>query len=374
MTQALINKLTQNGLNGVKELGINVIEHPSWPELYLFKYDQIKSPRFDPVVKEARGAVIARTFSFKEDKDVWHPVATPFNRFYNLGENSEQEQNFDWNDFTADVKEDGSLIIAYYWRGKWNWNTSGSWGFGRIDPYPSWHAYIEAALDKQTSVLHYLNKDYTYMFELVGRANQIVRFYDISKLILLGARVTETGEEKSIGYLEQLSKQMGIPRPVDEYSTQIKSRKDLENSLRRLEKENPTHEGFIVRDKYNNRIKCKTDTYRALHHLNDNGGLSRPAKIIELIIKGNTSKVIQTWPSLSEDIIEWEKKLAAACASTVNRYYEVKNVLLQKDFAALIKDHPFAHILFAARKTHKDVKQLFLEQEPEKLVEKLQNV
>src|SRR5581483_8555835 len=89
--------------------GINFYEHPTLP-LIGFKYDQIDSPKTDPIVKEARGIVLG--------KCTWNVIAKPFNRFFNLGEDQENFKDFDWNDFTCYTKEDGSLMIVYFYDGQ----------------------------------------------------------------------------------------------------------------------------------------------------------------------------------------------------------------------------------------------------------------
>lgn len=367
---ALIDLVNSQGIKAAEDLGIKVTQHSTEP-LFLFKYDQIDSNKFryHPAVMEARGAVLHRVFDSGACDYWFYPVARPFRRFFNLGENSEQEQNFDWTNFQADVKEDGSLCIAYYFNGTWKFNTSGSFGNGPVGDYTSWHEYIKVAAPFLS--MFRADTDYTYLFELVGPTNQIVRLYTKPRLILLGARHTRNGNEMRPDELNYQAVQLNVDRPASELAHAIKDRASLENALRLLEQTNPTHEGFVLRDATDNRIKCKTDTYYALHHLKDNGNISRPDRLIELILRGNVEKVLETWPDLRSELELWRDRLCNSLQDTEKRYSEIKDIKNQKDFALSIKDHPFSSVMFAARKSQEDLRAIFMSQPADKLVEKL---
>lgn len=372
-TNALVDLVNSQGIYAAEQLGIKVTKHPSDKSLFLFKYDQIESSKFKyhPVVMEARGAVLHHVFDSGACDYQFYPVARPFRRFFNLGENSEQELSFDWTDFKADVKEDGSLVIAYNHNGAWHFNTSGSFGQGPVGDYASWHEYIRTASPYLS--MFRADPSYTYLFELVGPTNQIVRLYKKPRLILLGARNTSNGNEMSPAELNYQAVQLNVDRPASELTHAIKDRESLENALRSLEKENPTHEGFVLRDTANNRIKCKTATYYALHHLKDNGNISRPDRLVELVLRGDVEKVLETWPDLGPDLELWRDRLNNSIKDIQTRYMEVKNIENQKDFALSIKNHPFSSVMFAARKSQKDVRAIFMSQPADKLVEKLSN-
>ena len=91
------------------ELGIKVKQHSLYPELYHFSYDQLESPKDNPIVKECRGLIL-------NSKDNWAVVAYPFNRFANHGESWSAE--VDWDSVRVQEKVDGSLMVVWFYDGK----------------------------------------------------------------------------------------------------------------------------------------------------------------------------------------------------------------------------------------------------------------
>lgn len=61
------------------ELGIKCKRHPRYPNLILFVYDQIDSPKVHPIVRSARGHIL-------DEDNNWEHVCRPFDRFLNWGE------------------------------------------------------------------------------------------------------------------------------------------------------------------------------------------------------------------------------------------------------------------------------------------------
>ena len=99
------------------ELGIKVNRHDTLP-LVILNYDQIESPKTNPIVRECRGLVL--------HADTHELVARSFSRFFNWGEVVEEMPEFDFSDFIIQSKEDGSLILIYFFDGEWRVNTRGS--------------------------------------------------------------------------------------------------------------------------------------------------------------------------------------------------------------------------------------------------------
>ena len=99
-----------------EKLGIKLTYHPTDP-LVILNYDQIESPKMDPIVQECRGLVI--------ELHTWNVIARAFNRFFNAEEALDINKNFDWNRFDAFEKADGSLVLVYWYK-EWRINTRGS--------------------------------------------------------------------------------------------------------------------------------------------------------------------------------------------------------------------------------------------------------
>ena len=75
-------------------------------------------------------------------------VAKGFNRFFNWGEVQEEMADFDFSDFLVQSKEDGSLVLFYFFDGHWRVNTRGSFAQHEIDCQTfTWEEAICHALD-----------------------------------------------------------------------------------------------------------------------------------------------------------------------------------------------------------------------------------
>jgi tRNA splicing ligase len=69
----------QNGLEllKVEPYNLDIKEYESG--LVVLNYNQINSPKYDPIVMECRGLIL-------DSKDSWKIVAKSFRRFFNYGE------------------------------------------------------------------------------------------------------------------------------------------------------------------------------------------------------------------------------------------------------------------------------------------------
>lgn len=184
---------TFDGAEGMRhiteDLAIKVFEHPELP-LVGFSYCQIDSPKYHPIVREARGLVL--------EKGTWKVVSRGFNRFYNLGEDQDDgassQKNFDWNNFVANTKEDGSYIGLWFYSGKWHINTRGSFAKGEMGFsgksweqvfWETWKAECVSPLQEDYDPIENLNPDNVYIFEFWTPYNEVVRTYDKPSLFLL---------------------------------------------------------------------------------------------------------------------------------------------------------------------------------------------
>jgi len=93
-----------------EQFGIDTNVHKKYNNLIQFTYNQIDSYKVKahPIVRESRGIIL-------DSADNWKVVARPFDRFFNYGENVDEDK-FDWTSFVAQEKVDGSLMIVYHYR------------------------------------------------------------------------------------------------------------------------------------------------------------------------------------------------------------------------------------------------------------------
>src|SRR5580704_18173365 len=75
--------------------------HNTYPNLVLFKYNQIDSPFSEQIVRECRGLIL-------DEANDWKIVNRSFDKFFNYGEG--HAANIDWDSAKCLEKMDGSLI------------------------------------------------------------------------------------------------------------------------------------------------------------------------------------------------------------------------------------------------------------------------
>lgn len=214
--EALLSGKTPDDLN--QELAIGLHAHPTLP-LIGFSYNQIDSPKTNPIVREARGIVL--------EKDTWKVVAKAFNRFFNDGEVQEEYETFNWDNFTCVDKADGSLIIVFNYKGQWYAKTRGSFGNGQV-PFPKpgekttftelFWKLAEGLQEKLKTV----DPNLTLVFEMCSLYNKVVRMYKEPKVYLLSVFDTSDLREFSEVETTQLSKLIGIERPeIHDFKSRI---------------------------------------------------------------------------------------------------------------------------------------------------------
>ncbi len=307
-------------------------------KLAILNYNQIESVKTNPVVMCCRGTVV--------DVATKYIVASSFHRFFNLHECMAIEKSFNWGAFTATDKEDGSLIVVYYYGNKWNINTRGSFG-----NFPVENGYSGTWADLFKSTLNFPVLDslplkaFTLCFELGSIFTQVVRRYNAPTSYLLAGFHTATQQEIGDTQLDHIAEKLGCKRPI-RYEVN-----NLEDVAKILKRENdPTYEGVVLNDG-KMRIKMKREEYLCLHRLSNNGNLASDANLIPLILKGEVDEVIQYFPSMLDRLMLLGNTIWAQKAIMNNVWGVARNIVTQKDFAAFVLKHTkLASMLFEARK------------------------
>jgi RNA ligase len=210
--------------------------------LLLFDYTSKAQYEFafkeHPILLNCRGLVLDEN---------GYTVAYPLPKFFNI----EEVESYGLPNIGFDVYEklDGSLGIVYYWDGNWRVNTRGF--------FDSTQAIMGKDILLKKGILddNLLNKELTYLFEIIYPDNRIVVDYgDTCDMILLTS-FSRYGEE----YLSELDRLKPYLNIVKRY--------DFEDyrSIKKLDWENS--EGFVVRFTNGYRVKIKFDTYCKLHYL-----------------------------------------------------------------------------------------------------------
>jgi len=328
---------------------IKIKEHPSYPGLFQFKYDQISSPMENPLVQEARGIIL-------NHRDSWEVVARPFDKFFNLGEPNAAPINWD----TARVLEklDGSLMIVYWHDSQWHVATSGTpdaggpvgnavstaWRLAESFQQLFWQVWYDCGYDVQT-----LNPNYTYMFELMTPENRVVVRYPGDRLVLIGVRHTFSGEEINIVNPNSYE-QFDVPLHYNFEVVQFYSASSLTETQQILEQVDGTQrEGFVVVDSNFNRIKIKHPRYVRFHQAV--GGFSTKF-IVDAVRSGETPEILAYFPELQSNFNAIQAKYSDLLTACVCEYVQIKDIENQKDFAieALKTRHSNAHFSIRKRK------------------------
>ena len=323
------------------ELGIIVKEHTELP-LVILNYSQIDSPKTHPIVRECRGLVL--------EKDSWKIVARALPRFFNWGELADEMPLFNWKSFTATVKEDGSLTLVYWYAGKWRINTRGSFADTECgESGKTWDELIrpllgDKFLNMEGDKLEW-HKERCFVFEFCSEYNKVVRYYHAPQLSFLTMYKNEE-EEYHYGktwFADYFKWHQAKAHHFSNLS-------DVQKNLDWLEENDPTNEGFVIRDNTGMRWKLKNRKYLALHHMYMNGEVT-PRRLIPFALSGEADELLTYFPELKEKLDAVVEKIDAALKELIEVWEQYKDVEDQKEFAlAIVPKTKFNGILFQLRK------------------------
>ena len=291
-------------------------------KLMMFKYSQIDSDFKLKLVRECRGLIL--------DEDTNEVVCHPFDKFGNYGESYCPE--IDWKSCYVTEKIDGSLIkVVKLSDDDILVSTNGtidafkapiaeqigcnakSFGelfvegivnafYDRID----WDGFGLPLLSDtvERECLSFfkanLDKGKTYMFELTSPFNKIVVAWHEVKLHFLGCRDNVTGKEV---FFKDDSQSEYFNTP------EVFNLRSVDECVAAAAKLDCNAEGYVVVDKDFNRVKIKSPTYVALHHMKSNGVLSY-ARGVDIVRRNELGEVLTYFPEFKEHLEKIQKKYA----------------------------------------------------------------
>lgn len=223
--------------NMIDEKLVSVQKH-SESELYIYNYTQRVQYEgiWNEVTIQTRGLIMDSEMNI---------VARGFKKFFNIEEHDSNE--IPKMPFEVYEKMDGSLGILYWLNDKPYIATRGS-----FNSEQSIHAN-QILNSKYSHIFDNLDRDKTYLFEIIYKENRIVVDYgDMDDLILLAIIDTKTGSDCPL-------QDVGFP-VVKRYD----GINDIEE-LRKLEENNK--EGFVIKFKNGFRVKLKFSEYVRLHRI-----------------------------------------------------------------------------------------------------------
>ena len=286
----------------------------------LFKYDQVRSDFSLDIVKEARGIILK--------EDTFEIVCYPFTKFFNVDE--KYADKIDWKTAQVQEKIDGSLIKLWFYDGRWRISTNGT-----IDAFKAplaadtfCKSFGELFMETfNTDYFGIMDKDCTYMFELVSPYNKIVVPYETIDIYHIGTRNNKTGKEENVN--------IGIKHPkVYDMHT--------EEQVKNAAKELPyNEEGYVVVDKNYHRVKIKSPAYVKAHRAVTSKALNTK-NVLEIIIDGEDKEFLSYFPEYKPLF----NKVSAMYRMYKKHLKEVQGIVKEisertfskKDFALALKE------------------------------------
>lgn len=306
--------------------------HGKYPNLVLFKYNQIESPMGNPMVQQCRGLIL-------DEDNNWAVVSYPYDKFFRDDQGHAAE--IDWSTARAYTKLDGSLMIVYYYQGKWHVSSSGVpdasgivMGTETTFAQLFWGTWDKLGYDFPN------DKNKCYMFELIGPMNRIVVVHKEANIILHGARDLKTMKEcNPVAVAYENGWQCVKLHPLTSFEEVKKASKDLSPT-------EPSGEGYVVCDANYNRLKVKNPAYDALSHLKSS--LSTRS-LLEMARRNSNTGFLSAFPGYADLYYKIRIKYERFLGEMEGFYDAIKDIEHNKDFAAKATTKKYSGALFAMR-------------------------
>ena len=303
----------------------NVFNH----RLVMLKYNQLDSDFHEEMVRESRGLIF--------DEDSLEVVSVPFFKFGNYGES--YAPNIDWESAIITEKRDGSLMKVSYIGDDVLISTNGCIDAFKaplqddvLCPYANYGEMFVKALGNR---LQLLEKGKTYMFELTSPYNKVVVPYDKLELALIGIRDNQSLQEELI-YDSSLKDSFLLPKRY--------GFRTLEECIESAKLLPYSEEGYVVVDKYFNRVKIKSLAYVDAHHIKGNGVLTEK-RILEILLANEEDEVLVYFPEYSKVFDEMNQRIIRKALildaqwKRIKARLDCKDIASRKDLAMFLKDH-----------------------------------
>jgi hypothetical protein len=280
----------------------------------IFNYRQLSSDFNNEIVREARGII------FREGE--WEcPVCHAFDKFGNYGEAYVPEM--DWSTVKCTEKIDGSIMNLWCYDGTWHVSTNGN--IDAKDAYVPdvrandfdelfWEGIVKNLMSFNCPLHEWLNrldKDYTYIFEMVSPYTRVVIPYEETDVYFLGARDNISGRQFGCGIDTAAKLDVSMfPRPKIYPMCTLTQIMASANTLPWDE------EGYVCYDKDFNRCKIKSPKYVMAHFARNNNVITR-WHLVNIILKGEMDEFV-IYASDYAPQIHWVKDLMDSFVSVVD--------------------------------------------------------
>lgn len=309
LSPEFIEKLKEHIQNGY----VNETLHPSLPlKILCYSKGCQYEALWDEVTTRCRGMIVDFEYNI---------VANVTPKFFNHGSELERLGINPPNlPYTVYEKMDGSLIHMWFYDGKWNFSSKGSFIWENL----------EVAKSIFEERYHYgcLNTHYTYCFELISPENKIVVDYKGKRDLVLLNIIDSYGKEISPHEIKMFGEFFGFSLPKVYDCEDFTKLKEEYSHLKGTE-----HEGFVIRYSNGFRMKVKLDNYLVLHRIFSNfspltfwesvdlNTLKIKTEFLESLpeeFQSQTEKIVNSLES--QMLTEWDRieKLAKSCPNFEN--------------------------------------------------------
>lgn len=304
----------------------------------MFCYSQIESDFSNSIVRECRGII------FREGE--WSkPVCHAFDKFGNYGE--DYVPDIDWASAKVTEKIDGSLIKVWWNSDTQRYSVSTNGTINAFDApiedvkYKSFGELFCNAVNitKFLCVLDRHMKS-TYIFEIVSPVNRVVVPYENLQVYFLGERDFNDILTSFVDSdCTEDFKNIGIETP------HIYPMHNLEDCVSAASQLPWDEEGYVVHDKYQNRVKIKSPAYVVAHYARMNGNVT-VSRLIDVILTGETSEFLVYCADYKDAIEKIKNKMMLFREALKSALQDIKQkthsagLISRKDFAALVKEYP----------------------------------
>lgn len=298
-----------------RKLGISIRREGNLALFYYTK-DNFRDER--EIKMEANGIII--------NTDTLDVVCFPFGKINSYNNAS---ITIDWDTAFASEKLDGIQVNLWYNKDTWNWEVStnkvisGLHDTGKNSKI-NYKRIFESAKNRDSLDFCVLNKDCTYVFELVSPEIKKGIAYSVTQLYHTGTRYNNSGEETH--------EYIGISKSESIRAKTLDNCMDLCDRLNLSfygEVEEINHEGYVVTDKYFNRIKLQTKEWKLLRYI-ESGDNEAKDYLISLLRNGMfvIGSVCDAYPHLAHvfkyydyKVEELNNRIRSLCEKSL-RYYE----------------------------------------------------
>ncbi|MCK5600347.1 T4 RnlA family RNA ligase [Candidatus Pacearchaeota archaeon] len=353
--------IRENGLNPLKEqpYHLDITEYDNG--LVVLNYNQINSPKNNPIIKECRGLIL-------DSNNDWSVVARSFDRFFNYGEcQYYKPEMYPMTEAIVLDKLDGTFITVYWFDDKWNVATRKmAFAEGGTKFDSTYRELFDKAFPDWESKLEGTNKSVSFVFELTSPENRIVTPYSEYKVYLLTIRDNKEEREWNFRDVKTVAKWLGVETPktykMNSIEEVIKSSKELP----------AMEEGYVCVWPDHYRLKLKNPSYMAIAHLRNNGDISL-RRVARLVMAVDEEEYLTYFPEdrkIFEPYVNAYNKMMIEVENNWFCFHDEKN---QKRFALSIKDVPAKHILFAMRNKGKTMEEALDDLNDEAKISLLEN-